>query len=268
MKITNINHDQGLSNDFTFGMAEDKRGSLWIATGYGLNKYTNGEITSYYQQDGLPSEYVYCVLTATDGTIYAGTSRGLVSINQTGTVKFKNYLYPGDKPDNKIRTLTQLSGGEILLATFGGLKIFDGSTINNYFENDSLRHRPVSTVYEDKEGRIWCAMIDNGILLWDPNTKTARVFNENDGLSSNIVYSLVMDQLSNLWVGTPHGLDKISFNQTGEVANIRHFGAHDGFFGIETNTNAIYQETDGSIWFGTVAGAFKCTPELDQVNKL
>ena len=90
----------------------------------------------------------------------------------------------------------------------------------------------------------------------------------NDGLASNIVYSLATDQSGSVWVGTPHGLDKLSFNKSGGIHQIRHFNADDGFFGIETNTNAVYREQDGHIWFGTVEGVFKCDPSKIRLNTL
>ncbi|GJM29276.1 MAG: hypothetical protein DHS20C17_19110 [Cyclobacteriaceae bacterium] len=266
--VTNIDHEQGLSDDFTYGITQDQQGNLWVATANGLNRYDKRKFTSYYKQHGLPSERIYSILSGNDGLLYAGTSNGLVKIEQVPKVKFNHYLHPGGKPHNKIRTLLQQSNGHILLGTYGGLKVFDGETISDYFKADTLRHLPVATVYEDDSGLIWCALIDSGILQWNPKTEEVTVFTESDGLSSNIVYTLVMDQLGYLWVGNPHGLDKIQFSKTGEIEKIRNFGAHEGFFGIETNTNAIYEDSDGAIWFGTVAGAFKCLPTHDGINDL
>jgi len=60
----------------------------------------------------------------------------------------------------------------------------------------------------------------------------------------------------------------LSFYESGEISKIRNFAANEGFFGIETNVNAIYTEPDGSIWFGTVEGAFKCNPQRDRINTL
>ena len=268
MSISNIDQEEGLSNDFTYDLVTDRNGDIWIATGHGLNYYRQGKITTYHEQDGLPSEHIYSVRNGSDGNVYAGTSKGFVKIEPGSNVKFTNYKFDGGASDNKVRTITPLSNGDFLLCTFGGLKIFDGRTISNYFNDDSLRSRPVSSVLEDADGNLWCALIDNGILKWDPNDHSGMIIDEDNGLSSNIVYTIVMDYRGHLWVGTPHGLDKLVFDGQGQIESIRQFGAHEGMVGLETNTNAIYNDEDGSIWFGTVEGVYKCNPENDQVNNL
>lgn len=266
--VKDLGHEQGLSNDFVYSAIPDDNGDLWVATAWGLNKYAEGKFTSYYLEHGLPSNKVFSILKCDDGSLFCGTSMGLSYIDREEGVYFKNYLYDGEIPHNRIRTLVEAQDGRILLGTNGGLKVFDGKSIQDYFEIDSLKHWPVSTIFQDNKGGVWCALVDDGILYFDPASGKMMHYTEKQGLSSNIVYSLAMDQLGSLWVGTPHGLDKLSFFKSGEIRKIRNFAANEGFFGIETNTNAIYTEPDGSIWFGTVEGAFKCHPKLDRINIL
>ncbi len=267
MVVRNFNQQQGLSNNFIFGLSTDDE-TMWIATANGLNKMTSETITQYYREQGLPSNYVYTVLKCRDGSVYCGTSHGLSQVVKYPNIHFRNYAYPGDQKHNRIRTLYETTRGELLLATAGGLKIFQEGSIKNYFESDSLIYHPVNTVFEDPNHGIWCAMANMGILYYNPDTHKTMAITEQDGLSSNIVYSLVMDQQDCLWVGTPHGLDKICFDADLNIKAIRQFGAQEGFLGVETNTNAVYQEPDGTIWFGTVEGAFKCHPGLDKMNNL
>ncbi len=268
VEVVNINHKQGLSSDFIYCLVPEVNDELWIGTTHGLNKLSNGVLTTYYQEDGLPSNQVFSMVKCKDGTLYCGTAAGLTRIEAQGAVKFTNFQYQGDTDHNKIRTILETAEGQLILATMGGLKKFDGETITDYFRSDSLKHLPVSTMYEDEQGGLWCALADDGVLYHNPKSQQVYHLTESQGLSSNIVYSLVVDRYGCLWVGTPHGLDKVSFGEDGTIQQIRHFGAHEGFFGIETNTNALFQEEDGSIWFGTVAGAFKCSPHLDKVNNL
>ena len=267
MVVRNYHHDQGLSNNFIYSLAPDGN-TMWMGTASGLNRLQNGSISSYYKEHGLPSNHIYSLIKCQDGSIYCGTTNGLSQVIERPTIQFKNFTYQGEKKHNKIRTLIETSEGELLMATAGGLKFFDGKSIQDYFEADSLKHQPTTTVYQDQQGALWCAMMDNGVLYYDPKSKSSRVITEQQGLSSDIIYTLVVDQQGCLWVGTPHGLDKISFDTEKNIESIRHFGAQEGFFGVETNTNAILQQPDGSIWFGTVEGAYKCRPELDQVNLL
>ena len=266
-QIQNLDHNNGLSNDLVYHVTMDDQDRLWIATAQGLNSYKDGRLTYFYEKDGLPSDRVFSVLQSTDGNIYCGTDMGISKMDQ-GTFQFTNYQYQGDNHHNRVRTLVEMRDGRLLLGTHGGLKVFDGTSIRDYFEIDSLRHYPVSTVYEDEQGGIWCALRDDGIVHFNPDLETVNHLTEEDGLSSNIIYSLTKDNFGAVWAGTPQGLDKLSLSPSGALDQIRHYGTNEGFFGIETNTNAVYKEPGGEIWFGTVEGVYKCRPEMDMPNPL
>ena len=264
--IQKLAHEDGLSNDFVYQLTQSDENTLWIATAYGLNKYHKGKLTCYYTKDGLASSQIFSLLKSREGSMYCGTSMGLTLINPDES--FTNFQYPGERHHNRVRTLVETKDGNLLLGTHGGLKVFDGKTITDYFQIDSLKHWPISTVYQDENGVVWCALRDDGILKYDPATANTSRITEEHGLSSNIVYSLTMDQLGSLWAGTPHGLDKIRFDADGQVLMVRNFGSNEGFFGIETNTNAVLAEPEGAIWFGTVKGVYKCSPWMEDLNAL
>ncbi len=264
--IVNLSSKEGLCNDFVFALTEDANGHLWIATVWGLSEFYQNRFRSYYQQDGLPSNRVYDLELAEDGNIYAGTSKGLTIIYPGQDPEFETYVYPGAEEHNRIRSILQMPSGEVLLGTQGGLKIFDGKVITDYFQVDSLSTKGVSSLLMSKNGGLWCSLMDEGILYIDTESDSIRHYSEACGLSSNIVYSIALDAQGALWAGTPKGLDKVTFDRHGKIQTVRNFGADEGFFGIETNTNALLMDDDGSLWFGTVAGAYRCWPEKDLLN--
>lgn len=63
-----------------------------------------------------------------------------------------------------------------------------------------------SNGYVDKDGTLWFSSNGGGIYHYDG--KTFRNYTENDGLSSNQVYSIVSDHKNILWFGTQNGLTK------------------------------------------------------------
>jgi len=267
-QVDNLSGDQGLSNNFVFSTLEDDSGVLWAATAWGLNRYVGAGFKSYYKEQGLPSNQIYALLQARDGLIYGGTANGLTRYDPKGNLRFQNYIFQGTSQDNRVRSLLELSDGRILLGTQGGLKVFNGTDIQHYFKADSLQTASISAIYQDQQGNLWCGLVDEGIMYYQPETGKAVHYTEMSGLSSNIVYSLAKDKQNALWVGTPRGLDKITFNDDLIIEGVRNFAAKEGFFGIETNTNALLLEPDGSIWFGTVSGAYLCNPLKDQINEL
>jgi hypothetical protein len=101
-----------------------------------------------------------------------------------------------------------------------------------------------------------------GIRIYDGD----KVYNltRGQGLSSDIIYSLVVDRQHNLWAGTEHGVDMIPLVQNFSSLTVRHFGPDEGFKGVEVYRNSSYVDRKGNIWFGTINGLVKYTPGEDQ----
>ncbi|MCH8332256.1 MAG: histidine kinase, partial [Bacteroidetes bacterium] len=97
----------------------------------------------------------------------------------------------------------------------------------------------------------------------DPETGKTIRFSEEDGLSSNLVYLMhFSDNYNRLWIGTNQGLNKLKvdvFEETTEKI-IEHYSKEEGFDGVECNSNGVYEEETGEIWFGTVNGLIRFDP--------
>lgn len=75
----------GLANNSIKGMAEDDNGMIWIATNNGLSRLNpkTGIFTNYTVDDGLICDQFYWngAVRSASGTLYFGTSQGLIEIN-------------------------------------------------------------------------------------------------------------------------------------------------------------------------------------------
>ena len=116
---------------------------------------------------------------------------------------------------------------------------------------------------EDFAGNYWFASYEQG-LLW-MHDDTFEIYNSsNSRLSSDNIYSVLIDRDGNLWTGTQHGVDKITLDADGNIVNWRTFDHHDGFTGIENNGKANYVDHQGNLWFGTIKGAMQYFPESEE----
>ena len=82
-----------LSNDMAITIHQDQSGSLWIGTGGGgLNRFDpqTETFTRITENDGLPSNSVFSILSGDKGLLWIGTARGLSRFDpQRGS--FRNY---------------------------------------------------------------------------------------------------------------------------------------------------------------------------------
>lgn len=82
---TRYSTDEGLPNNFIYGVLEDGRGRLWITTNRGLSCFTPSEQTflNYTIKDGLSHEQFnsYGACKTQDGIFYLGSLKGVTYFN-------------------------------------------------------------------------------------------------------------------------------------------------------------------------------------------
>lgn len=113
---------------------------------------------------------------------------------------------------------------------------------------------------EDLKGNIWIGTQTKGVIVYNGEEIIKR-FTQNDGLLSDLVTQLNIDNDNNIYIGTSRGLNKINTD-----GNIITYTEKSGFTGIEAKDNASYKDKDGNLWFGTVKGVTKYQPSSDNAK--
>jgi ligand-binding sensor domain-containing protein len=223
---------EGLSGNFVNDISSDSFGNIWFATsGGGLCRYNEParEFTRYSLKEGLSSNRIFVLFNDRKGNIWAGTSgKGISKI-----------ILPSNN-DSTIK-------------------------IVNYPCKKDLGSNTIRSILADDKGTLFFASAGGGVLRYDG--KDFSAITKKNGISSNNIYSFVLDNGNNLWIGTEKGLDKIIFGDGYAIAGIRHYGKPEGFVGIETSQNAAMRDSAGDLWFGTIYGATKYNPIEDRPNR-
>ena len=127
---------------------------------------------------------------------------------------------------------------------------------------------------EDSHGNLWFGTEGGGVSMF--NGKTFTHFTEKEGLSNNIVYSILEDQNNNIWISTEMGLNHIVFGPDSDFntrnslsASVVHddslniaynspiiytYGLQDGLKGMEFNLNSSLLDSKNRIWWGSGKG--------------
>lgn len=123
-------------------------------------------------------------------------------------------------------------------------------------KKDGLSSNTIRSFCEDQSGNLWIGTAGEGVCrfgLYSKN-RTVRTLNSKSGLSSENIYLLTVDDENNLIVGSEKGLDYFYLNENRVIKESIHFADEEGFAGVETCTNSVFRDKDGSIWFGTING--------------
>ena len=103
--------------------------------------------------------------------------------------------------------------------------------------------------------------------------KSFTHFTEAEGLSNNFVFSMLEDNLGNIWFGTRFGISILTVDELTQLHTpnpseegsqlplFRKYGYNDGIYGIGVNGGkSMVQAKDGNIWVGTNDRLMKVDP--------
>lgn len=221
---------EGLAKKFIRSIIKDKDGNIWFATaGSGLYKLILNEeaprMINITTKDGLLHNRVICLHYDKQGRLWYGTE------------------------DNGIGYLQDDKVQKLVITTKKG-----------------LRSNSIRCLTEDKSGYLWVGTVGYGISsfpLYQGDYKVSN-YDHTNGLTSSNIYLLTIDNDNNLIVGTETGLDHVFLDKDRKPNDIKHYGKGEGFTGIETCLNSVFNDEDGTIWFGTI----NCLSKYNPANKV
>ncbi len=251
----------GLADNHANCLLEDSKGNIWIGTNSGLSKYNGKYFKNYTTKNGLPDNQINCLLEDNKGNIW-------ISIMATGIAKFDgksftNYSIKDGLVDNYIWDIFQDKKGLLYFGTDEGLSIYDGKTFKTYTTENGLKENSIWSIDQDHYGNIWMGTNDG--ITWY-NGKIFKNYTSYNILNSNVIYIIIFDINNNLIVGTEKGINKITYNENGDILAIRHYGKAEGFYGVECNANAVSTDSYGVLWFGTIKGVSTYNPNEDFIK--
>lgn len=225
---------------------------VWVADEYLLDRWTTSE--------GLPVIGTTAVRVSPSGYLWLTTFDGLVRFDGRRFTVFNASRYPG-LPGNRLVTLLETPDGDLWTATTSyALARFDGIRFHPIGREHGLPHRQtlsqhlgadgsfwvgtrrglarlegesfrpwareairgaVRSIYAAIDGRVWVGTEAEGLYELH-GERVRRRYTTLDGLPSNRVLSLALDEAGSLWVGTASGVARL------RDGSLERFAALDG----------------------------------------
>ena len=240
-------------------LAIDQQGNTWcMEYGEGLHRINaNLSVTSWTTATGLPSNEIYSLAIAPDGTAWVGTQDGLAQLENDQVVQV--YNRSSGLQDDTIYQVFAASDGSVWVYT------------NNYESGDtpgvSLRQPDgqwehlgsgnpflpewdgVSSFAEDANGAVWLTINDDALYQYQQGQWSRHNLPENYDWFTTLAFG----PDGSLWVGTGDaGVYRLDSN------GWQNFGVKDGL--IYPEIHDIYVEANGTVWFAAWAGVTRYIP--------
>jgi signal transduction histidine kinase/ligand-binding sensor domain-containing protein len=188
---------EGLSNNTIRAIHEDRRGDVWIATDFGLNRIRpDGKVESFAGRNGLGTDYAMALAETPDGRIWVATGGGL---GELAGDTFVLHSAPRDLPSNRLFALAADSDGTIWITTDGDglVRYRNGKSKAITTRNGLPTNKILSLVNDgvgDDRGNLWFGTVRgaykvskrelNAVADGAPTRITSTLYDENDGLGS------------------------------------------------------------------------------------
>jgi len=174
--------------------------------------------------------------------IWFGTDDGLLKYDGKN---FK-WIKKGIK-DKYVWAIDKLDDNSILIGTRKGVqKIYNDTVIPSPIENSLKKDTFVNDIRVVSPEEILIATELDGLLIF--KNQRLKTITTADGLLHNDVWSVIKDDIGNIWLSTSISLERYS------NGFISHFNKKTGLFGDEGSVHAGFKSSEGKIYFGINPG--------------
>jgi len=258
-------------------------GTIWIGGATpDLGIWNGAGFARYHLVSVPPSTGVQAMLRTSDGSIWVGTTDGLVQIKDG---RERRFTVADGLADNSVLALAESREGGLWVGTKNGFSRVRPGDIESFGTEDGLSQSTVYALCGDREGSfwvgtkhglnqfmdgrtipyttseglpsndtgpivesggaIWVGTLDAGLARYDGHRFT--VVTARNGLPSNTVRALARDAQGAVWVGTDAGLARVRGGLLEHTYTTRQ--------GLPANAiRSLFFDRAGTLWIGTSNG--------------
>jgi ligand-binding sensor domain-containing protein len=182
-----------------------------------------------------------------NNAIYVGNNYGVIEIKSVNnSIETKLYARKNGLKTTAIRCFTQFNN-KLLVGTYGGGNyIFENNKFISVKFPKLSGEEIVQCFNYDSHDNLWIGTANNGVFIYNTQTKKTDHITESEGLCRNNIVSLLEDSWGNMWIGSSGGgisryNGQLFINYTNKT-------------GLEgKNVYSCLQTPDSTLWLGTSA---------------
>lgn len=213
-------HDtSSISNNIVSHMFEDSDGNFWVSTwrnGFNLFHKTTGSFTRFpfdkNNPNGIPNFQVNHMIEGNNNDLWIASEEGIINFNKTN-LKFKQYK--------------------------------KGLNSQNTINDDAA-----SSLFLDKSNNLWIGTRGGGLNCLNIRTEQFSSYNSHDGFESDIIYHIIPETQTKLWISTNAGISEFDT----ETKKIKNHGLSEGVLGTQFVTGSGFIDKSGTIYLGSTEG--------------
>lgn len=251
--------DGNLSSNNIRKVLQDDFGNLWI------DNYSSGvdfipSIPSYFNIVNLMGkklENANSLFAANNGSLWFGLDDNICEYRNGSIMQMWNFSSYLSNSSASVYVIQMDKQGILWLGTSDNGVIKFNPQNHQFSRINCAQELDVHSLYADPSGKMWIGS-EYGLYSVDVNGKEQKEDALNKQMGWNpVIYSLNMDYMGRLWIGTMTNGVYIFDKQQRLVAHL------DSKHLLPSNSiNHIFKDNDGSMWIGTFKGlAYIANPQ-------
>ncbi|HZQ48198.1 MAG TPA: two-component regulator propeller domain-containing protein, partial [Verrucomicrobiae bacterium] len=256
--FTTYGQQAGFTHNNIMSVREDEDDAMWVAIlGGGLNRFKDGNITTYSMGPVLRTDLILSTCERRDGSIWFGADHGF-GLYYLEQKTLKHYNLKKGSLQSPVRVIHEDRQNNLWLGDGNELTLVQKGKLTHYKVRDGLAGNVVQAILEDHQGNLWFGT-DGGLSQW----KDGRFvnFRTEQGLSVNSIDALHEDNGQTLWIGTIGG----GLNQF-RNGKFRSYTTSQGLF--SDDVLEILEDNYGSLWLSCFNGVFRVRKQsLDDFDR-
>ncbi|WP_373522830.1 two-component regulator propeller domain-containing protein [Aquiflexum sp.] len=245
----------------------EKENSLFIGTSFGLYVVKNQDFSKAFRV--LPKEKVTTVLLDSKNRLWIGTQeRGLKMTDFEQDPKLQSLKIYSESENqrvldnNRISNVKEDNQGNIWLATYGGLNLYDPDNDRFYNQQSLLKQQVSSVIINDihlSQDKIYLGTPTGlSILTYKDNKLILDEFHDrNNGLINDFICSIEEDKTGNIWISTTTSITKYQK----DLKNFINYDREDGVMINAFHIGSSLIDRYGVMYFGGSNGIITFNPE-------
>lgn len=236
----------------------DSEDILWISTysEMGLLSFDDGNIRSYNQSNGLPSNKVRAVYEAPEqGYVFAACSEGLAMIDKKKGIT--DVITSASGLGNpEVLTSTQGFKGEVILGTDGGgIYIVRNNNIEGIGLKEGLSSMVVMRIKRDEARRVYWIVTSNSLCYMTEDYEIVTI--KNFPYSNN--FDLYENDKGEMWVLSSNGIYVVDTDEliANEEINTVYYSVSNGLPCVSTANSYSDLTEEGDLYIAGSTGVAK-----------
>ncbi len=200
------------------GLVEDFEGNIWITSGVnygGVFRWDGYRWEHFGTDDGLTAAVIHKIVIDRQGRLwFLGLGEKFPGPDsedapQPGAFVFSNGTFENWNTEDgllhgRVYSFAEDDSGALWFGTFGGLSRWDGEEWSHWTVDDNEFMEAVYSICIDRNNRVWFAHHGNGLgYLEDEQLHYMKM---SEGLISNNVWDVKIDDQDRLWISTWSGI--------------------------------------------------------------